>query len=657
MKNNNNKLNNSLFAKTFASLMVFVFAVVSVFALPGTTSTNLQTTAGVTTSTAGSTLSVTAPDKAVLTWQNFGSGTDTIGFGDTISYALPSTKSSVLNIVAGNARTSIDGYITSNGNVFVLNPNGIIINGSARIDTNGFYVSTSDIPSFAAYHFQQNGTLPSQAGYAPAAGNTSINGTAIINVTDNITIISKNIDIGGALIQGGLNIFADGAVNLGTTGVTYIGGATSINNASGVTTLGAVGGIVTSNNNVVVNSVNGTITNASGASFTAKALNANAGTGDVALGKVVSNTITAAGNNVSVAVGQVANPVVSVTANGAVSVTAPVALTANIHNTTPTAATSVVAGGALTLGNISINSAGNTVFTGTSVTDSVNNNFVYGPVLFNATAGDVSITKNGNSFGPVSVATVGTGTATVYEGAALNLGTINTSKLTARTGDFLFQTGVVTTPSANITAAKDITLNNASNAITAATISGGAIALTNTGNITLNATGTNVAVTTTGPAVLGNVTANGTLAVTSGGAITQDTGAKVRATGNSSFVGTSLALTNAGNNFGALTVDTNTGAAAISEDLTLNLASLRAGATTLSSNASVITSGTAAINAASVTIAAGADVVLGANFNSAGPLTVSAANGTVDLSALSFATNLRSVFPAVVAKNYKAPTP
>lgn len=618
--------------------ILFVFSCVVAWALPGTSASNLQTTTGVTTVATGNTLSVTAPNKAVLTWQAFGSGTNTIGVGDTVSYTLPDNKSSVLNIVAGGANTTIDGAISSNGNVFVLNPNGIVISGSARIDTNAFYVSTSDNPSFASYYFQQNGKLPVQDGLAAVAGTATIGNNAIINVTDNITIIAKNVDVAGALVQGALNITADGNVVVGSNGLTYVLGNTTINNPTGTTTLGAAGNTFIANNNVVVNATTGTVVNAAGTTFTAKSLTVNAGTGDVNIGKVNSSAVSVTGNNITVAIGSAAQPNVTVTANGAVSVTAPGFVTANVVNTSPTAATSVVATGPLTLGNVHINSAGSTTFTGSSVTDSVNNNFVYGPVLFNATGGDVSITKSGNSFGPVSVST--TGNATVYEGAALNLGTVNVAKLVARTDDYALQTGVVTAPSLTLTAAKDITLANAGNTI---------------GSFV--ATGANVAYATTGAAVLGNINANGTLAVSSGGAVTQAVGTSVKAVGATTLTGTALTLANTGNGFGALTLDAGSGNVTIAEDTTINVAGLRAGTSSFTSNGSVVTSGTASITTGNVAINAGADVTLGANFNTTGTLTINAINGVADLSLLSFATNLRSVFPSVVAKNYKAPTP
>ena len=121
-KNNTNTQSGGVFTRIAFLTALFLGAVAGAWALPGTGSTNLQTTAGVTTALSNGTLNITAPDKAVLTWQAFGSGTDTIGVSDTLNYALPGKNSSVLNIVAGGALTTIDGTTNSNGNVFILNP-------------------------------------------------------------------------------------------------------------------------------------------------------------------------------------------------------------------------------------------------------------------------------------------------------------------------------------------------------------------------------------------------------------------------------------------------------------------------------------------------------------------------------------------------------
>jgi len=644
-KNNTNTQSGSIFTKIAFLTALILGAVTGVWALPGTGATNLQTTAGVTTAVLGSELTITAPNRSVLTWQAFGSGTNTIGAADTLNYVLPSSTSSVLNIVAGGASTTIDGYVNSNGNVFILNPHGVLIGGGARFELNKLVVSTSDNPAFATYFFQQNGELPSQKGLVAPAGDVSVNGGAIFAVTENITINAKNVDVKGLVAQSGLSISADGNVSVGSLGLTYLRGNLEINNTSGTTVLGSPG-----NNLIVTENITATGTTAStfnsvgAANIQAKSLTVTGGT--VTADRVNTPTVNATGTNVTVATGfNVINPVVNVTGNGTVNVTSPGSLTANVTNT-GNGATTVNSTGALTLGKVQVETATGASFTGGSITDTTNRLFVFGPTSFTATNGNITVNKGNHSFGPVS--TTATGDVTLVEDAALNLNVVNTTKLAARSTDYVFQTPVTV---------GNITLGNTNNAAGNYTLTGKDVAIANTGAITLAVTGNNAALTSTGAVALGNVTTEGTLAVTTPAAIIQAADAKVRSSGATSFSGSELTLGNAGNQFGALTVDvTATGTATITEETTLNLASLRAATATLKSLGSVITTGTANVAADTFVIAAGGDFAPAANFRATNPLNV-AATGLADLSLLSLATNLNSKAPTVVAGSYKAPTP
>lgn len=661
MKYNNKTQNNSLWVKTVSLLTVFVFSFASVFAVPGITSTNLQTTAGVNVAANGNSLTFTTPDKAVLTWQAFGSGIDTIGASDVLNYVLPSKNASVLNIVAGSASTTIDGSITSNGNVFVLNPNGLLVGGGARIEVNKLYLSTTDNPAFASFLFQQEGRLPSQAGLGTTpAGGTLVNNGAIISVGENITIASKNVVIGGAVIQGTLNISADGNVNVGSTGLAYINGDLVVNNLNGATTLGSTGNnTIISGNTIVTGTVNSTFTALSSGTVQSKNLTVTGGA--ITSDKVSTNGLTLNGTSVTVAVGSsVANPTVNVTANGTVNVTAPATLTANVTNTSATAATTVASVGNLTLGKIQVEGANGASFSGASIADTTSRVFVYGPAAFTATTGNITINKGNHSFGPVSVSATA-GEAVVVEDAATQLNVVNTPKFALRSSEYVFQapvTGVVNSATTNVTALGNITLGAATNAIGNYTLSGNNISLANAGALTLTAAAQgNLTVSSAGAVTLGNVAVGGTLGVTTTSPITQATDAKVNSVGATSFVGSALTLSNLGNTFGALSVDVGaTGTASITEETTLNVAGLRAANATLKSNQNVITTGINPVLADNYTVVVGGNFTPTANFKATNAISV-LAGGDVDLSLLGLALNLNGKTPSVIGKSYKAPTP
>ena len=637
--------------------LLFVFASIVAWALPGTGAANLQTTSGVSTSVTGGELKITAPNKAVLTWQAFGSGTDTIGAADTLTYALPSATSSVLNIVAGGAMTTIDGYINSNGNVFILNPQGVLVGSGARIELNKLVISTSDNSAFANYYFQQNGKLPSQDGLVAGAGTVTVNSGAVFAISDNITILAKNVDVKGLVSQAGLTITADGNVNVGSTALTYIKGNLEVANSTGTTVLGSAGNNLIVTENIVATGTATSSFNANGAAnIQAKSLTVTGGV--VNANRINAPIVNATGTDVTVVTGpNVGNPVVNVTGNNSVNVTSPGFLTANITNT-GNGATNVTATANLTLGRVQVEGAAGATFTGSTIFDTNDRIFVYGPTSFNATSGSVVVNRGNHSFGPVSVAAPIQ--ALVVEDATTQLNVVNTPKLTLTSRGNVFQTpttGVVGSADTIVTATGNIVLGTATNAAGNYTLTGKDITLANAGAVTIAGTGNNVAVTSTGTVTLGNVTAADTLAVNTAMPVVQATDSKVRAVGATSIVGSALTLTNTGNQFGALTVDVGaTGNAAITEETTLNLASLRAATATLRSLASVITTGTSPVVADTFTVNAGADFIPAANLRATNPLAV-VASGKADLGLLSLATNLNNKAPTVVAATYVAPAP
>ena len=435
MRNNTHNQNN-LKNGLLISILFFFFAA-SAAALPSTGATNLQTSTGVTFDQLGSTLTFNAPDRAILNWNNFGSGTDQIAVADTIKYNLPGSSASVLNIVSGLNQTTINGTLESNGKVYVLNPNGIVIGGTARIDTNAFVASAVDNPFAAQFKYAADGVIPSEVGgQRTASGNVVAQNGAII-ATSNITILAKDITIGGVLTGGDMTLKADGAVDIGAPAfTTWISGNLSITNPTGNTNLGVPVGIVGTNGNISVASTSGNIGNAAGSRVLGKTLNLDTVSGNISVGAVAIPTVTANGKNVSVAFDS--GPVTANFSGSAVNgmtVTAPGFLT--LDNVRGSAANnSFTAAQTLTLGKVSL--GGSASFTGSRVVDSVDGVFVYDRAAFTATAGDVAITKANHSFGPLSVSA--TGNATVYENATINLNGVNVKELVLKTKEGFFQT-------------------------------------------------------------------------------------------------------------------------------------------------------------------------------------------------------------------------
>jgi len=81
-----------------------------------------------------------ASDKAVINWQSF-----SIGRGETVTFNQPSVSSVTLNRVIGNEQSVISGALNANGQVFLVNSNGIVFNRGAQVNVGGLVASTLDI--------------------------------------------------------------------------------------------------------------------------------------------------------------------------------------------------------------------------------------------------------------------------------------------------------------------------------------------------------------------------------------------------------------------------------------------------------------------------------------------------------------------------------
>ncbi len=79
-------------------------------------------------------------DKAIINWQSF-----SIDSHETTRFVQPSSSSIALNRITGQDPSRIFGALVANGNIFLVNPNGIIFGTNARIDVNGLVATTHDI--------------------------------------------------------------------------------------------------------------------------------------------------------------------------------------------------------------------------------------------------------------------------------------------------------------------------------------------------------------------------------------------------------------------------------------------------------------------------------------------------------------------------------
>src|SRR5579859_5840243 len=136
--------------------------------------------ATINTPNANATVVNQTSQNAAINWQQFSVGAD-----QYVQYIQPNSSAIVLNRVIGSNPSSIFGNITANGQVFLINPNGILFAPGASLDVAGLVASTQDISTadFMAgrYNFTKaagapdatvinQGTLSANSGYVVLAG-------------------------------------------------------------------------------------------------------------------------------------------------------------------------------------------------------------------------------------------------------------------------------------------------------------------------------------------------------------------------------------------------------------------------------------------------------------------------------------------------------
>jgi filamentous hemagglutinin family protein len=82
--------------------------------------------------------------RAVIDWRSFNTAP-----GESVAFIQPNAQAAVLNRVTGPQFSSLQGSLTANGQVFLVNPNGILIGNGASINVGSFVASTANIGTTA----------------------------------------------------------------------------------------------------------------------------------------------------------------------------------------------------------------------------------------------------------------------------------------------------------------------------------------------------------------------------------------------------------------------------------------------------------------------------------------------------------------------------
>ena len=187
------------------------------------------------TGSPGDTVIHQTSQNAALDWQSFD-----IGAGQSVKFVQPNGQAVALNRVLGPDPTTILGSLSSNGKLFLLNPNGVLFGKSAQVSVGGLVASTAhlSVDDFMAGRYWLTGASPASivnegsieahdGGYVALLGaNVSNQGTVVAKLGtvavasgsaftldvagDGLLNVSVDADAVGALAENGGLIQADG---------------------------------------------------------------------------------------------------------------------------------------------------------------------------------------------------------------------------------------------------------------------------------------------------------------------------------------------------------------------------------------------------------------------------------------------------------------
>jgi len=154
-----------------------------------------QVTAGsATIQPAGSSLTVNqSSEDAAINWQSF-----SIAANQTVRFNQPNASAIILNRVVGQDASQILGGLSANGQVFILNPNGVLFGRNAQVTVGGLLASSLSITDadFMAGHYTftgDNGTVANDGkidatgGYVAMIGR-QVNNTGTIRAAGDVAL-------------------------------------------------------------------------------------------------------------------------------------------------------------------------------------------------------------------------------------------------------------------------------------------------------------------------------------------------------------------------------------------------------------------------------------------------------------------------------------
>lgn len=147
--------------------------------------------------TAGSTMTINQTSQtAILNWQSFN-----INNGYTVNFVQPSATASALNRIWDSNPTTIAGQLNANGQIYLVNQNGIIFANGAQVNVGGLIASSLDIQdSVYRAGYLSNYDLNSQknSAFFGGSGFIKVDTGAVLNGSK-IMLFAPVVENGGSI--------------------------------------------------------------------------------------------------------------------------------------------------------------------------------------------------------------------------------------------------------------------------------------------------------------------------------------------------------------------------------------------------------------------------------------------------------------------------
>lgn len=206
--------------------------------------------------------------KASINWNKFNIASD-----ETVNFKQPNSSSITLNRVVGNEKSIINGALNADGQVWIINSNGVLFGKGASINTSGLLATTKDISDadfqagnykftgnsnesvinlgtidvvnngsviLAANEVKNEGTIKAIRGKIHLAGadeyTVNLNGNSLVNLIVNKGVLDALVKNSGTIIANGGEVYlTTNAVNDLLKGVVNNTGIIEANSLAGIT--------------------------------------------------------------------------------------------------------------------------------------------------------------------------------------------------------------------------------------------------------------------------------------------------------------------------------------------------------------------------------------------------------------------------------------